>query len=268
MKNVKALDTRSLAELFDQRDTIQRAVGLIMNKGIPHQKKTIEAMRRGEKLGCRLTQGGKSCECREATLSGHATALRELDSAIRARVHPIVPKIADAQRDRLHMQAAELAEQARQLRIEAQQLDARVEALREQAKSDADRTIEANGHQFYLERTANGHRITAADRTALVSFGALGCCLDRIYERVSTHLTHRARVIKSSAPRYAGRGIGLLAKCLFSLEADGVGGRRTSEARRRPRHCSSRIIMPRRPLISASEPIQASAGLGGRLRDH
>jgi hypothetical protein len=197
-KSVKTLDATSLGDLFDRRQAIARAYYQIRSAGVPHQRKTIEAMRRGDERACRLTQDGKSCECRDAKLSVYAHQLRDIESAIGPHLNPIVPNLAFAQRDRLCMQASELKERARQLRIaaeeqvrglriEAQQLDARADALREQSKSDAERAIEAlraEGGSFY-EEADGAHRITVADRTALVSHGAAGCCLELFYEHVS-----------------------------------------------------------------------------------
>jgi hypothetical protein len=168
-ESLKALDATSLGDLFDHRREIQSAYTQTMNRGIPHPKKIIEAMRSGDERKCRLTQGGKSCACRDKKTSAYADQLRDIDSAIQSHLNPVVPNIAREHRDRLHTQARELTAEARQLRKaaedqvrglyeEARQLDAKAEALLEQSKSDAHRAIEANGHQFYLERTDDGHR--------------------------------------------------------------------------------------------------------------
>lgn len=181
----KPIDAMSLRELLDHRDEIYVNFATIHDRGIPHPKKIIDEMRDGNERRCRLTHDGRSCACRDEKLSTYTAQLREIDTVIEGRVHPIIPRLADAQRDRLHMQVKELVDRAHQLRSEAWQLDIRAEELREQSKSDAERTIDANGHQFYLDKMETGHRITAGDHTAEVSFGACGCCLDLIYERVA-----------------------------------------------------------------------------------
>lgn len=206
--SVKTLDATLLGDLLDRHQAMDRDYHQIRSAGIPHQKKTIEAMRRGDETACRLTQGGNSCQCRDATLSVYARQLRASDNAIRSRLNPIVPNPARVERDGLLMQAMELEEQARQLRIEARQLVARADALREQSKSDAERAIEAlraEGRNFY-EDADGGHRMTVADRTALVPYGACGCCLELFYEHVAD---------PSFAPR-EGDQIACSATCLES----------------------------------------------------
>jgi DNA repair exonuclease SbcCD ATPase subunit len=180
-----------LGDLLDQHQTIRQA-HYQLNNGIPHTKKTIEAMLRGSTHVCELTQNGKSCKCRDTKLSAYADQLRDLESAINARMNPIVPDLARERRDRLRAQARELNDQARNLLNEAQQqahqLEQRADALVEQSKSDAERAVEAmraEGREFYETIDGVGHRITVEDRTALVSFGACGCCLNLFYEQVA-----------------------------------------------------------------------------------
>jgi hypothetical protein len=190
---VRAKTNKSeLGDLLDQHETIRQA-HYQLNNGIPHTKKTIEAMQRGSTRVCELTQGGKSCKCRDTKLSAYADQLRDLDSAINARLNPIVPDLARARRDRLRAQGRELRDQAYKLRAEAHQeaakLEARADALVEQSKGDAERAVEAmraEGLDFYEKvESESAHRITVGDRTALVSYGAAGCCLQRFYEQVA-----------------------------------------------------------------------------------
>jgi hypothetical protein len=178
--------------MFDRRQTIQQANARVFNIRIPHTKKIIEAMRAGDERVCQLTQDGTSCKCRDAKLSAYADQLRDIDSAIKARLNPMVANLARVQRDRFRKEAEILKEQARQVRAEAnlkeQELKIKAEALIEQSTTDAERAANVlwmEGRISEDVKDERAHRIAVEDRTALISYGACGCCLQLIYQQVA-----------------------------------------------------------------------------------
>jgi hypothetical protein len=149
-------------------------------------------MRAGDERACQLTQDGTSCKCRDAKLSAYSDQLRDIDNAISARLNPTIPSSARALRERLRKQAKELSDQARQVRAEAylkeQALEIKAAALVEQSTTDAERAANAlwmEGRISEDVKDEQAHRITVEDRTALISYGACGCCLQMFYEQVA-----------------------------------------------------------------------------------